>query len=100
MIRGASRYPLLLTAFAVLVLVGVVAVASSGSTSGGTNRSRPPADTIVDTLFSLALVLLIVALGLFVYGLMQRKAIAAKSRRASIRAPESGRSSGRSSSPR
>ena len=73
--RGASRY-LLITASAVLVLVGVVAVASSGSTPGGTNRTRPPAYTLVDTLFSLAPVLLILTLGLFVYGLMQRKAIA------------------------
>ncbi len=73
--RGASRY-LLITASAVLVLVGVVAVASSGSTPGGTDRTRPPADTIVDTFWSLMLVLFVVAAGVFVYGLTQRKAIA------------------------
>ena len=73
--RGASRY-LLITASAVLVLVGVVAVASSGSTPAGTDRTRPPADTIVDTFWSLMLVLFVVAAGVFVYGLTQRKAIA------------------------
>ena len=86
--RGASRYPLLLTATAVLILVGVVAVASSGSTSGGTNRTRPPADTLVDTFWSLMLVLVVVAAGVFVYGLTQRKAIAREM--ASRRYPRSG----------
>lgn len=74
--RGASRYPLLVTAIAVLILVGVVAVASSGSTPGGTDRTRPPADILVDTFWSLMLVLFVVAAGVFIYGLTQRKAIA------------------------
>jgi len=60
----------------VLVLVGVVAVASTGSTPSGTTDSRPPADTLLDTFFSLALLALIPAAALLVYGLMQRKAIA------------------------
>ena len=60
----------------VLVLVGVVAVASTGSTPSGTTDSRPPADTLLDTFFSLALLALIPAAALLVYGLMLRKAIA------------------------
>jgi len=60
----------------VLVLVGVVAVASTGSTPSGTTDSRPPADTLLDTFFSLALLALIPGAALLVYGLMQGKAIA------------------------
>lgn len=66
----------LLPVLGVLVLVGVVAVASTGSTPSGTTDSRPPADTLLDTFFSLALLALIPAAALLVYGLMQRKAIA------------------------
>jgi Domain of unknown function (DUF4129) len=65
-----------LPALAVLLLVGVVAVASTGSTSGGSNRSRPPSDTLLDTIFSLGLVTVLAGAVLLVYGLMQRKAIA------------------------
>jgi hypothetical protein len=60
----------------VLVLDGVVAVASTGSTPSGTTDSRPPADTLLDTFFSLALLALIPGAALLVYGLMQRRAIA------------------------
>jgi hypothetical protein len=74
--RGTSRVPLFLTALGVLVLVGVVAVASSGSTPTGSNDSRPPADFVIDTMFSLALLLLVPAAAMLIYGLMQRKAIA------------------------
>lgn len=66
----------LLPVLGVLVLVGVVAVASTGSTPSGTTDSRPPADTVLDTFFSLALLALIPAAALLVYGLMQRRAIA------------------------
>ncbi|MGH3077217.1 MAG: DUF4129 domain-containing protein [Gaiellaceae bacterium] len=60
----------------VLVLVGIVAVASTGSTPSGTTDSRPPGDLLLDTFFSLALLALIPAAALLVYGLMQRKEIA------------------------
>ena len=73
--RGSVRRALL-PVLGVLVLVGVVAVASTGSTPSGTTDSRPPADTVLDTFFSLALLALIPAAALLVYGLMQRKAIA------------------------
>jgi Domain of unknown function (DUF4129) len=73
---GSSRIPLGLTVLAVLVLVGVVAVASTGSTPTGTADGRPPADILLDTFFTLALLLFIPAAALFVYGLMQRKEIA------------------------
>jgi hypothetical protein len=60
----------------VLALVGVVAVASTGSTPSGTSDGRPPADILLDTFFSLALLTLIPAAAILVYGLMQRKEIA------------------------
>ena len=65
-----------LPVLAVLLLVGVVAVASTGSTPGGTNRSRPPSDTLLDTIFSLGLVTVLAGAVLLAYGLTQRKAIA------------------------
>jgi hypothetical protein len=74
--RGGSRVPLLLTVLAVLVFVGVVAVASSGSTPTGTADGRPPGDVVLDTFFSFALLALIPAFALVVYGLAQRKEIA------------------------
>lgn len=66
----------LVPAFFVLVLVGVVAVAATGSTPVGTAEGRPPSETVLDTFFSLALVLLAIGAALFVYGLLQRRAIA------------------------
>ena len=66
----------ILPALAVLALVGVVAIAATGSTPTGSGATRPPADTLLDTILSLSLVLLIPAAAIFVYGLMQRKAIA------------------------
>ena len=65
-----------LAAAAVLALVGVVAVASTGSTPSGTADGRPPADILLDTFFSFALLLFVPAAALLVYGLMQRKEIA------------------------
>jgi Domain of unknown function (DUF4129) len=66
----------LLPALAVLALVGVVAVASTGSTPSGSADGRPPADFLLDTFFSLSLLLFVPALALLVYGLAQRKEIA------------------------
>lgn len=71
----AGRAPLGLTALAVLILVAVVAVASSGSTPAGSDDTRPPSDVVFDTIVSLGLVLLIPAIAIVVYGLTQRKAI-------------------------
>ncbi|OFW70942.1 MAG: hypothetical protein A2Y55_01390 [Actinobacteria bacterium RBG_16_68_12] len=67
---------MLLPAVAVLALVAVVAVAATGSTPSGSTDTRMPADVLLDTIFSLSLVLLIPAAAILVYGLMQRKAIA------------------------
>jgi hypothetical protein len=63
-------------AVAVLASVAVVVVAASGSTPVGTGEARPPSELVLDTFFSLTLVLLVVAAGLLVYALMQRRAIA------------------------
>jgi hypothetical protein len=60
----------------VLGLVAVVAVASTGSTSRGSNTTRPPAEALLDMFFTLGLVALVAGGVLFVYGLTQRKAIA------------------------
>ncbi|HLF68358.1 MAG TPA: DUF4129 domain-containing protein [Gaiellaceae bacterium] len=64
------------SALAVLALVGLVAIAATGSTPAGSNERRAPADAFLDTLLSLGLVLLVPAAAVFVYGLLQRKAIA------------------------
>ena len=65
-----------LSALAVLGLVGVVAVASTGSVPRGTSSSRPPSDTFLDTIFTLWIVAVVAGGILLVYGLMQRQAIA------------------------
>lgn len=71
-----SAARLLLPAVGVLVLIGLVAIAATGSTPTGSNETRRPGDAFLDTLLSLWLVALIPAAALLVYGLMQRKEIA------------------------
>jgi Domain of unknown function (DUF4129) len=66
---------ILLPALVVLALVGVVAIASTGSTSTGTSRVRSPSDTLLDTILSLGLVAPLLGAALLIYGLTQRKAI-------------------------
>lgn len=75
---GGNTARALLAALVVLVLIGVVAVASTGSTPGGTADTRPPGDVLLDTVFSLILVLLLPAAALLVYGLTQRRAVSAE----------------------
>jgi len=65
-----------LPALVVLVLVAVVAVAATGSVPRGSNESRAPSETLLDTLFTLWIVAVVAGGVLLVYGLMQRKAIA------------------------
>ena len=65
-----------LPALVVLALVAVVAVAATGSTSTGAGRTRRPAESLLDMLFTLGLVAVAAGGVLFVYGLTQRKAIA------------------------
>jgi Domain of unknown function (DUF4129) len=65
-----------LPALVVVALVTVVAIASTGSTPGGSGRTRPPSETLYDTLFTLFLVAIALGGVLLVYGLAQRKAIA------------------------
>lgn len=65
-----------LSALVVVALVTVVAVASTGSTPGGTNASRPPSEALYDAFFTLLLVAAALGGVLLVYGLTQRKAIA------------------------
>ena len=66
----------LLPGLLVLALVGIVAVAATGSTRAGSEETRRPSDLVFDTFFSLSLLVLIPAAALLVYGLMQRRAIA------------------------
>lgn len=72
--RGSAARSLV-PALAVLALVGVVAIAATGSTPVGTADGRPPSETLLDTFFSLALVLLVAAAAMVVYALLQRRAI-------------------------
>ena len=72
----ASAARSLVPALAVLALIGIVAIAATGSTPAGTAEGRPPSETLLDTFFSLALVLLVVAAAMVVYALLQRRAIA------------------------
>jgi hypothetical protein len=65
-----------LPALVVLALVAVVAIASTGSTPGGSDDTRPPSESLLDTLFTLGLVAVLAGGVIAVYGLMQRKAIA------------------------
>lgn len=60
----------------VLALVGFVAIASTGSRQAGTGDTRRPADALLDIFFSFALVALIPAAAILVWGLMQRREIA------------------------
>jgi Domain of unknown function (DUF4129) len=73
--RGSAARALV-PALLVLGLVGVVAIAATGSTPSGTGESRPPADIVLDTIVSLAMVLLIPGALILAYGLMQRKEVA------------------------
>jgi Domain of unknown function (DUF4129) len=65
-----------LPALVVLALVAVVAIASTGSTPGGSDETRPPSDSLLDTFLSLGLVAVLAGGVLLLYGLTQRKAIA------------------------
>ncbi len=66
----------LLPGIVVLALLGVVAVAASGSTERGSDETRRPSDIVLDTFFTFALLALVPAAALLVYGLMQRREIA------------------------
>ncbi len=72
----ASAPRAFLPAIVVLGLVAVVAIAATGSTRGGSDETRRPSDIVLDTFFTFALLALIPAAAILIYGLMQRKAIA------------------------
>jgi hypothetical protein len=65
-----------LPALAVLALVTVVAIASTGSTPSSSGETRPPSDSLLDTIFSLGLVAVAIGGVILLYGLAQREAIA------------------------
>lgn len=73
--RGSAAR-LLVPGLGALALVALVAVAATGSTPTGTADGRKPSDVLLDTFFSLGLVLLLPAAGVLVYGLLKRKEIA------------------------
>ena len=73
--RGRATRVVLPT-LVVLGLVAFVAIASTGSTSRGSDAARPPSESLLDTLFSLGLVAVVAGGVLLLYGLTQRKAIA------------------------
>jgi len=65
-----------LPALVVLVLVAVVAIAATGSTPSGDGSTRPPSESLLDTIFTLGLIGVAIGGVLLLYGLSQRKAIA------------------------
>ncbi len=68
--RGRNAF---LTAVGVLLALGLVAVASRGSTSSGTGGARRPADTLLDILLSLYIVSLLAGAALFLYLIALRR---------------------------
>lgn len=70
-----------LPALALLGLAAIVVVASGGTTPSGSGASRPVPDVLFDSIISVGLVLLIPATAMLVYGLVQRKAVAAEIQR-------------------
>ena len=74
--KGFRPVQLLVPALFVVGLMGVVAIAATGSTPSGSGRSRSPSHVFVDTFFTLVLVLMAVAALLLIYGLTQRRAVA------------------------
>lgn len=73
---GGSASRALVPGLAVLTLLGVVAVAASGSAERGSDETRAPADALLDTILTLGVVAWVAGAVLLVYGLTQRKAIA------------------------
>ena len=72
--RGRNAF---LTTVGVLVALGVVAIASRGSTSSGSGSARRPTDTLLDILLSLYIVSLVAgAFFLFYLLAIRRKAMA------------------------
>ena len=55
----------------VLALVAIVSVAARGSTSGGSGSSTPPGDTLLDTIFSLLLLLAAAWLAISVFSVVR-----------------------------
>jgi hypothetical protein len=73
--RGRAT-SVVLPALLVLVLVAVVAMAATGSTPSGDGSTRPPSESLLDTIFTLGLIGVAIGGVLLLYGLSQRKAIA------------------------
>lgn len=73
--RGRAT-SVVLPALVVLVLVAVVAMAATGSTPSGDGTTRPPSESLLDTIFTLGLIGVAIGGVLLLYGLSQRKAIA------------------------
>ena len=72
----------------VLALVAIVSVAARGSTSSGSGTSSPPGDTLLDTIFSLLLLLAVawVAISVFSVVRWREHEFSAPKRRNDIRA--------------
>jgi hypothetical protein len=79
-VRGSAARAAL-PALALVGLAAVVVVAAGGRTPSGTDASRPVPDVLLDSIISIGLVLLLPAAALVVYGLAQRKAVAAEIQR-------------------
>lgn len=71
--RSSSAWGVVAPVLAVLALVGIVTVAATGSTPSGSGRSTSPADSLLDTVVSLVLVLFVVGFAVVVYALVHWK---------------------------
>ena len=72
----------------VLALVAIVSVAARGSTSSGSGTSSPPGDTLLDTIFSLLLLLAVAWIAISVFSVVRWREheFSAPKRRNDIRA--------------
>jgi cbb3-type cytochrome oxidase subunit 3 len=78
-VRGRAARTLL-PALAVLALVGIVAIAATGSSATGTGDTRAP-DSLFDAIVSLGMLGVVVGGIFFLYGLTQRSAVAREAAR-------------------
>ncbi len=77
----------LLTTLGVLVALAVVAIAARGSTSAGDDTTRNPSDALLDVFFTIYLLALIGGAVAFIYLLVLRRRIDARTGRGKRRSP-------------
>jgi hypothetical protein len=86
--RSSRAARLVVPVLVVLALLAIVTVAATGSTPSGSDSSTPPADTLLDTMFSLVLVVLVAGAAVLAYMVAQHRGLewSAPRRRRDLRA--------------